>query len=412
MNQAKILGRDIIIVGQQPWDTSIGSNCKDIAIELSKHNRVLYVNSPLDRITSIKHKKQQEIQKRINIINKSERGLYQINNNLWNLYPDCLVESINWLNSTFIFDFINKRNNKIFSKSIINALQELNFKDYILFNDNELIKCFYLKDLLGPSISIYYSRDYILATDYWKKHGTRLEPLLISKSDICVTNSIFLQEYCSRYNPNSFYVGQGCDFSIFQVNTVSSFKFLDNIKEIKRPIVGYVGSLLSSRLDLSLIEYIVKDNPNYSFVFVGPEDDDFKTSLLHEYKNVFFLGAKSLKELPSIIDSFDVCINPQVINQLTIGNYPRKVDEYLLMGKPVVATATKTMELFNSVVYLANSKFSFSTLIQQALVDDNNQLSKQRVAFASEHTWETSVNQIYKAIYSHLEKNNTTHQNG
>lgn len=46
-----IINRDIIVVGQQPWDVEIGSNCKNIAIEFAKHNRVLYVNSPLDRIT-------------------------------------------------------------------------------------------------------------------------------------------------------------------------------------------------------------------------------------------------------------------------------------------------------------------------------------------------------------------------
>ena len=52
MEQNEIIqGRDIVIVGQQPWDTEIGSNCKNIALEFSKHNRVLYVNSPLDRFT-------------------------------------------------------------------------------------------------------------------------------------------------------------------------------------------------------------------------------------------------------------------------------------------------------------------------------------------------------------------------
>ncbi|RZL39701.1 MAG: glycosyltransferase family 1 protein, partial [Pedobacter sp.] len=46
-----IENRDIVVVGQQPWDTPIGSNCKDLALEFSKHNRVLYINAPLDRRT-------------------------------------------------------------------------------------------------------------------------------------------------------------------------------------------------------------------------------------------------------------------------------------------------------------------------------------------------------------------------
>jgi hypothetical protein len=38
-------GMDIIVTGLQPWDVEIGSNCKNIAIEFAKNNRVLYVNA-------------------------------------------------------------------------------------------------------------------------------------------------------------------------------------------------------------------------------------------------------------------------------------------------------------------------------------------------------------------------------
>jgi len=58
-----ITNRDIIIVGQQPWDLELGSNCKDIALEFSKHNRVLYVNAPLDRITAIRYKNDLKVKK-------------------------------------------------------------------------------------------------------------------------------------------------------------------------------------------------------------------------------------------------------------------------------------------------------------------------------------------------------------
>ena len=41
-----ITGRDFIITGLQPWNIAIGSNAKDIAREIAKNNRVLYVNTP------------------------------------------------------------------------------------------------------------------------------------------------------------------------------------------------------------------------------------------------------------------------------------------------------------------------------------------------------------------------------
>ena len=198
-----IAGSDIVIIGQQPWDTEIGSNCKDMALEMSKRNRILYVNSPIDRITRLIGKNDVKVKKRIAVLHGKESGLVKINDNLWNLYPDCMVESINWINIGYIFDAFNKRNNRIFAEAIKRALNELKFQNHILLNDSEMFKGFYLKDYLNPSLSIYYSRDYMLAVDYWKKHGERLEPLLISKSDICIANSTYLTDYCKKYNSNS-----------------------------------------------------------------------------------------------------------------------------------------------------------------------------------------------------------------
>ena len=45
-----IENKDIIVIGIQPWDIPIGSNCKDIAKQFSKENRVLYVNNPISYI--------------------------------------------------------------------------------------------------------------------------------------------------------------------------------------------------------------------------------------------------------------------------------------------------------------------------------------------------------------------------
>ena len=122
-----IRNRDIIVVGQQPWDVEIGSNCKNIATEFAKHNRVLYVNSPLDRITRWRGSKDEKIRKRINIVKGKEKGLVPISNNLWNLYPNRLIESINWIGSQTIFEWLNKINNQRFACSIQEAVDELVF---------------------------------------------------------------------------------------------------------------------------------------------------------------------------------------------------------------------------------------------------------------------------------------------
>ena len=397
---SKVEGRDIIIVGQQPWDVEIGSNCKNLAIEFSTHNRVLYVNSALDRITYLKNKAQPRIQKRVAVIKGRQSGLEAISKNMWTLYPDCMVESITWLKSRPLFNFLNRINNKKFADSIQRAAQKLGFKDVILFNDNDMFRSFYLKEFLNPSVSIYYSRDYMLGVDYWKFHGSKLEPKLIAKSDICVANSTYLADYCRRYNSMSYYVGQGCDLSLFTSNAQSTIPL--DVASIPHPIVGYVGALQSIRLDIETLIAIAEKRNDWSIVLVGPEDEVFKSSKLHGIKNVYFTGGKPPAELPNYIRGFDVCINPQIVNEVTIGNYPRKIDEYLAMGKPVVATRTPAMTIFDRFTYLAENREGYVELIEKAISEDCAKLQEERTRFASSHTWENNVGEIYKAINSFL----------
>ncbi len=391
-----VTGRDIVIVGQQPWDEGIGSNCRNIALEFSKHNRVLYVNSALNRITLLRDKAEPRVQRRLAVIKGREKGLVSIQPNLWNLYPSCITESINQVKVVPLYNLLNKRNNRLYAQSIRQAIEELAFKNIILFNDNDIFGSFYLKELLHPAVSVYYSRDFMTASGYWKYHGERLEPQLIAKSDVCVANSTYLANYCRKFNPRSYNVGQGCELDMF--TNASGAAAPADMVGIPGPLVGYVGVMQTNRLDIELLVYVAEHLPHMSIVLVGPEDDDFRNSRLHSISNVHFLGPKPPAELPAYINSFDVCLNPQLINQTTIGNYPRKIDEYLAMGKPVVATATEAMSFFADHTYLAKTKEDYVVLIQKAVADDASQLHMQRSVFASSHTWENSVKEIYKAI--------------
>ncbi len=74
------------------------------------------------------------------------------------------------------------------------------------------------------------------------------------------------------------------------------------------------------------------------------------------------------------------------------------MDEYLAMGKPVVATRTDGMQIFTDHTYLADNTSQYVELIERALQEDSLKLTKARREFASTHTWENSADQIYYAI--------------
>lgn len=384
-------GKNIIITGLQNFDLGLGSNCKNIAFEFAKKNKVLYVNPPVDIATQLK-----SVIKR-NPNPDSYSGLRKISENLFVFSPFIRLNSVNWIKHPALFDFFNRKNNSKFADDIKKAAAKIGFDEFILFIDGDMFRSFYLKDLLKPSLSIYYLRDYYLGVPYWKTHGSRLEPELMKKSDLIFTNSEYLAEYSVKYNRLAKNTGQGCDIPRnYKARKPSEFK------SIKTPVIGYTGALKSLRLDLKLLEDVAEAKREWTFVFVGPEDKEFAQSRLHSLPNVHFTGKKDPEKMYDYISAFDVCINPQAVNDVTKGNYPRKIDEYLLMGKPVVATKTPAMEMFREHVYLANGKDEYIKMITMALL--NKELAKdKRKKFASAHTWSNSIKIMYDSIKKYSE---------
>lgn len=390
-------GKDIIVVGIQPWDIKIGSNCKNIAKEFAHHNRVLYVNFPLDRATLFKERKTEKVQKRLAAQKGKINRYEQVEQNLWVYYPPRVIESLNWLPIPWLFNLLNKRNSKIFANDILNAIHHLSLKDFILFNDSSMFLGLFLKEFLKPKFYVYYMRDYLIKNPYWRKHGLRNEPKLIAKADLVVCNSTLYAEYGAQYNKHSYMVGQGCDTTLFN-DDIQPIEVAEELKNIPKPIIGYVGALASRRLDINLLFYMATQKPQWSIVLVGPEDETFKNSLLHSMPNVYFLGPKPENTLPNYIKGFDIAMNPQLVNDATMGNYPRKIDEYLSMGKPTIASATKAMEYFEGYAYIANNHEEYIKLIEKALAEDSPELQMKRKTYGRSHTWENNVNLIYKYI--------------
>lgn len=392
----KLTKRDIVITGLQSWDIEIGSNCKNIAVEFSKNNRVLYVNPPMDRLTLLAGKNRTMVQKYRDAKRTKADNPVQVRPNLWVYYPPSVIESISRFSMNLPFDILNRRNNRLFANDIKKAMKILGFSNHIHFCDSDMFRSFYLKEMLNPALYIYYTRDNLLAVKYWQAQGKRVEPLHMAKADMVVANSTYLAKLASAYNPDSYFVGQGCDLSAFKPEKVKTLP--GDMAQVPKPIIGYIGALNTLRLDIGIIEHIAKSRPEWNIVLVGPEDEDFKASNLHDIKNVWFLGSKEEKDLPAYLKAFDIAINPQAVNEVTTGNYPRKIDEYLAMGTPVVATRTEAMEYFEKHVSQARDNKEWVEYIEKELKNDSMSARQRRKDFAGEHTWENNVREIYKYI--------------
>ena len=387
---------DIVIVGLQPWNVALGSNCVDIAKEFSTFCRVLYVNRPSDW--------RSEVKKWINKFFSTSTGaknngykLTEFEKNLWVLDTGIILDSINLLKGT-LFKFFLRRNNRKLACVIRQALSELSFNNYLLFNDNDFFQGQFLKEELSPHLYIYYLRDFLITQPYFRRNGKVMEENILKKADYVFTNSHYLKKYAEQYNDASFYIGQGCSLTSLSSDIENHSRPIE-LSGINKPIVGYIGNLVTLRLDLALLEKVAAIRNDLFWIFVGPLDDGFAKSKLKLLPNVIFTGHKAQHELANFISCFSVCINPQVLNETTIGNYPRKIDEYMLFGKPVIARKTDFTQELGNLVYQYETEQEFLEMLDLAILEDGkSDLFEERISVAKTHTWENSVKKIVDTV--------------
>ena len=381
---------------QQDWDIGICTSARNLAKEFAKCNQVLYVNMPLDMKSLLSRFKQPDVKARLRVVLGQEYGLKKVGPTLWVYTPGVLSLSINWLSSRWLFTILNRFNSYLLARSIRKVAHAIGFDNFILFQDGLIFQGLELKHLLKPSRFVYYLRDNMVTVPYFQRHGPYVEEGLFKNADVVVANSAYLNDYASQTNPNSFDIGQGCITAELLPDSQTAIP--SDMAAIPGFRIGYTGFLTDLRLDINLLLAIARYRSDWSLVLVGPEDRAFMQSALHKLTNVHFLGIKQPTQLSSYIAHFDVCINPQVVNPMTIGNYPLKIDEYLVMGKPVVATHTRTMEMFQPHVYLATSEESWIELINKSLANRDYEAEKARINFSRTHTWQASVEKLYAAL--------------
>jgi teichuronic acid biosynthesis glycosyltransferase TuaH len=387
---------DFVLLCQQRWDLALGTNARNLARELARHHRVLYVHLPLDVGTLLTGWRRPEVRQRWQQVRGRAENLILAEPNLWVYSPDCLALSLNWLRWRGLFAQLNALNAKWLARSIGRATGRLGFGTPALLLDGLVYQGTELKRLLRPSQFIYYLRDYMISVPYFQYHGPQAEALLLQRADVVAANSAYLADYARPHNPHSYDIGQGCVLTQYRADVPHPVPA--DLAAVPSPRVGYTGYLTSVRLDVDLLLCLARKRPDYHLVLVGPEDAEFRASALHQLPNVHFLGNKTPDQLPAYVQHFDVCINPQVVNEVTQGNYPLKIDEYLAMGRPVVATRTRTMELFADYAYLATSRHEWLAQLAQVLVLPDPERAARGVAFAQSHTWPASVAKLYEAM--------------
>lgn len=225
------------------------------------------------------------------------------------------------------------------------------------------------------------------------------EARLIRCVDQVFVSSRALFEKKGRSNPHTTFVPNGVDYQAYT-------KWVHeppDLVPIPHPRIGYSG-FLKKQLDWPLLSHLTARHPDWSFVFVGPQNNQaeiepFIQELLR-LANVHFLGAKLTPELAGYPQHFDVCIMPYRLDDYTKYIYPLKLHEYLASGRPTAGTRIHSLVEFTEVVALPNTWDEWSAAISTSLSPAANEEARraERQSVARRHDWRILVSQIAKTM--------------
>ncbi|MPY87944.1 MAG: glycosyltransferase [Luteitalea sp.] len=214
------------------------------------------------------------------------------------------------------------------------------------------------------------------------------ERRLIESVDQVIVHSPGLMAKKGHVNRRTAMIPNGVNYAAYAAPRPEP----EDLAPIPHPRIGYTG-LLKQQLDWTLIETLVNRRPGWSFVFVGPvgkhEGITERVAALGRRANVHLLGVKSVDDLPSYVQHFDVCLLPYRVTPYTSYIYPLKLHEYLASGKPVVGSRIQSLEPMAGVIELAETVDGWEVAIARSLETGARSLERvtTRRAVAQLHDW-------------------------
>lgn len=203
--------------------------------------------------------------------------------------------------------------------------------------------------------------------------------------DCVFSVSHFLTE---KYYPQSFYLPNGVDIDAVRPGCGRELK-----KELKGPVIGFIGSL-EYFIDFDRIIEAAAVLKDCTFVIAGggreferikKEKDRLKLD------NLVLTGGLPHPEILKRIDSFDICLNPFKPSPLTHGACPIKLFEYMAFKKPVISSRIREVErIGRDFVYFADSTSEIVSCIQGILSRPDEacrRAEKSHEVLLSTYTW-------------------------
>lgn len=215
------------------------------------------------------------------------------------------------------------------------------------------------------------------------------EKFLLSEADIVFTGGKSLYESKRKTHPNVHCFQSSVEREHFE-KAIDDIKVPEDIREIKRPVVGYFG-VIDERIDLELLHKTALLRPELNFVMIGPLAKIGEEDLPRE-NNIHYLGMKSYKILPNYLKAFDIAMMPFALNDATKYISPTKTLEYMAAGIPIISTGIKdVVRDYSHCIPIVKTADEFSEEIDLILNNENSALDLEFERILKKTSWDNTA---------------------
>tara|TARA_Y100001949_G_scaffold32964_1_gene26057 strand:- start:2029 stop:3888 length:1860 start_codon:yes stop_codon:yes gene_type:complete len=382
-------GQDIVCISSIDWDFIWQGHQQIMSTLAANGNRVLFVENTGVRRPNFKDIPR--LRKRIRNWWRGTKGFRQEQDNLFVYSPLVLP---------FPYSRVARWMNRfIITRAIRRWIQALGLQRPLVWTFLPTPLALDIIDAIEPTLVIYYCIDDFESSSSGARLIRQTEDRLLKAADLVFVTSERLRHRVLEQREQVEVLPFAVDFPRFEKERLANQSKPNELVEIDSPIVGYVGGL-HRWVDQELLVEAARVLPDVEFVFVGPEQCDM--SKLKAQPNIHLLGSRNYDELPRYIKCFDVGLIPYVLSEYALNVYPTKLNEYLAMGLPVVATnlpeVRKFNEDFSDVVRIGDGPASFASQIQESLANNTPAQVQRRIEVASQNSWQARLEHMSTLI--------------
>lgn len=375
--------RDILCFSSIDWDFNWQGH-QEIMVALARQgNRVLFVENTGVRPPTLRDLPR--LRQRVRNWWRGTKGFRQERQNLFVYSPLILPFPYSrlacWLNRALLL------------RALRRWMQATGFHRPIIWTFLPTRLVVDLIDQLDPKLVAYYCIADFAQLSPRSKKISKTERMLLDRSDVVFVQGEDLRQRCAPH-PNIHIFPFGVNMQTFSRHVIVA----PELQSLKGPIIGYVGGV-HRHVDLDLIERTALEVGG-TVVLVGPVQAD--GGRLKELDNVVFAGQQPHDRIPEFIRGFDVGIVPYRITEYTRTVYPTKLNEYLAMGIPVVATDLPEIRRFNAeygeVVLVARDAKAFVGAVREAIEKTSPAEAERRIEVARQNDWDARIARMSELI--------------